>query len=254
MYSVVLVDDERLIVRGLSTVVPWEELGCRVAGTAYDGAAGLDLIRRERPDIVLTDIRMPNMDGLAMLAALKSEYPRMQMCVLTAYRDFEYARQALNLGVCRYLLKPSNMVELVEAVRVMTERLGKYAEEAPEEAADAEGNEAGSFVVQSALKYMREHSAERLTLSDVADHVYVSQWHLSKLINRYTEQSFFELIGGMRVERAKLMLSDPSMRVQDVALQVGYLDVAHFSKSFKKVTGMTPVEYRASLAGQEMPE
>ena len=98
---------------------------------------------------------------------------------------------------------------------------------------------------------MREHCAERLTLRDVADHVYVSQWHLSKLINRSTEQSFFELIGGMRVERAKLMLSDPSMRVQDVALQVGYLDVAHFSKSCKKVTGMTPVEYRASLAGQE---
>ena len=109
MYRVILVDDERLIIRGLSTVVPWEKLGCQVAGTAYDGAAGLELIRRLRPDIVLTDIRMPNMDGLTMLAALRSEFPRMQTAVLTAYRDFDYARQALNLGVCRYLLKPSNM-------------------------------------------------------------------------------------------------------------------------------------------------
>ena len=245
MYSVVLVDDERLIVRGLKTVIDWAGLGCEVTGTAYDGADGLELIRRLQPDIVLTDIRMPNMDGLKMLAALRSEYPRMQMSVLTAYRDFEYARQALNLGVCRYLLKPSNMDELVEAVRVMTQRLGERAgeEETPEAA------EAGSFIVQSALSYMREHCADHMTLSDVADKVYVSQWHLSKLINRHTHQSFFELIGSMRAERARLLLADPSMRVVDVALAVGYHDVAHFSKSFKRVTGKTPVEYRSSLAG-----
>ena len=134
MYRVVLVDDERLIVRGLSSVVPWEELGCEVAGTAYDGDTGLELIRQIRPDIVLTDIRMPNMDGLSkvvtitfflsvLLAALHSEFPRMQMSVLTAYRDFDYARQAINLGVCRYLLKPSKMDELLEAVRQMVSRL-----------------------------------------------------------------------------------------------------------------------------------
>ncbi|MBR4502036.1 MAG: response regulator [Clostridia bacterium] len=254
MYSVVLVDDERLIVRGLKTVINWAELGCEVTGTAYDGAGGLELIRRLKPDIVLTDIRMPNMDGLKMLAALRSEYPRMQMSVLTAYRDFEYARQALNLGVCRYLLKPSSMDELVEAVRVMTQRLGARAGEDEDEEETDEAAEAGSFIVQRALSYMREHCADHMTLSDVADKVYVSQWHLSKLINRHTHQSFFELIGSMRAERARLLLADPSMRVVDVALAVGYHDVAHFSKSFKRVTGKTPVEYRASLAGRPEPD
>ena len=82
MYRVVLVDDERLILRGLSTVVPWAELGCEVAGTAHDGADGLEQIRKIRPDIVLTDIRMPNMDGLTMLAAIRSEFPEIQMSVL----------------------------------------------------------------------------------------------------------------------------------------------------------------------------
>lgn len=246
MYRVVLVDDERLIVRGLSSVVPWAELGCEVAGTAYDGVTGMKLIHEVEPDMVITDIRMPNMDGLTMLAALKSEYPRMQMSVLTAYRDFEYARKALNLGVCRYLLKPSNMDEVIEAVRVMAEKLGAQKEDVSQE--ESESAEAGSFLVESALQYMREHCAEHLSLSDVADHVYVSQWHLSKLINRHTSQNFFELISSMRAERAKLLLADPSMRVQDVALEVGYHDVAHFSKSFKKVTGKTPVEFRAALA------
>ena len=81
----------------------------------------------------------------------------------------------------------------------------------------------------------------------MADHVYVSQWHLSKLINRHTGQSFFDLIGGMRIDRAKVLLADPAMRVHAVAEEVGYNDVAHFSKSFKRIVGKTPGEYRASL-------
>ena len=248
MYRVALVDDERLILEGLSRVVPWESLGCRVAGTASDGREGLALIRREQPDMVLTDIRMPNMDGLTMLAALHSEFPRMQMTVLTAYRDFDYAQQALTLGVCRYLLKPSKMDEIHEAVRFMAARLDALSppEEGSEEES-AEGGEAGSFIVNAALEYMRSHCAEHISLADVADHVYVSQWHLSKLINRHTGQSFFDLIGGMRIDRAKMLLADPAMRVHAVAEEVGYNDVAHFSKSFKRIVGKTPGEYRASL-------
>lgn len=246
MYRVVLVDDERLILEGLSKVVPWADMGCEVAGTACDGREGLTLIRRERPDIVLTDIRMPNMDGLTMLAALHSEFPRMQMTVLTAYRDFDYAQQAINLGVCKYLLKPSRMEELTRAVQSMT---AKMRELPPERAGadEAEAGEAGSFVVRSALEFMRRHCTEHISLTDVAESVYVSQWHLSKLINRHTGQSFFDLLGSMRIERAKELLADPAMRVHAVAEAVGYSDVAHFSKSFKKIVGRTPGEYRASL-------
>ena len=251
MYRVILVDDERLIIRGLSTVVPWEQLGCQVAGTAYDGAAGLELIRKLRPDIVLTDIRMPNMDGLTILAALRSEYPRMQMSVLTAYRDFEYARKALNLGVCRYLLKPSRMEELEEAVREMTRRLDALP------AGDGEEKEeraAGNFIVQSALAFMRENCGlQHLSLNDVATHVYVSQWHLSKLLNRETGQSFFDLLGSMRIEKAQKLLMDPARRIHEVAEAAGFADVAHFSRNFKKTVGCTPGEYRNGAPGRESP-
>lgn len=249
MYTVALVDDERLILEGLSRVVKWQELGCEVIGFASDGKEGLDLIRREKPDIVLTDIRMPNMDGLTMLAALRSEFPRIQVTVLTAYRDFDYAQRAINLGVCRYLLKPSKMDELLEAIRTMTERLNQQGP--AEEESPAEMGEAGSFIVRAALEYMQQHCTERISLADVADHVYVSHWHLSKLINRHAGQSFFDLIGSMRIEKAKVLLADPAMRVHAVAEQVGYNDVAHFSKSFKKIVGKTPGEYRASIGKQE---
>ena len=248
MYRVILVDDERLIIRGLSSVVPWQELGCEVVGTAYDGASGLRLIRELRPDIVMTDIRMPNMDGLTMLAALHSEFPRMQTSVLTAYRDFDYAREAIHLGVCRYLLKPSDMNELTEAIRQMAANLDALPPVQDEEP-DAAGSAAGNYIVQMALDYMKKNAAEpHLSLNDVAEHVYVSQWHLSKLLNRETGQSFFDLLGSMRIEQAKQLLANPALRVHEVAEQTGYADVAHFSKSFKKFAGCTPGEYRKSIA------
>ena len=247
MYRVILVDDERLIIQGLTRVLPWEKLGCEVADAAYDGASGLEKIREIRPDIVLTDIRMPNMDGLTMLAAIHSEFPEIQMSVLTAYRDFDYAQKALHLGVSRFLLKPSRMDELEEAFRFMVSRLkareGREEEKTEENTVAAAGN----HLVQAALSYMKEHCLEpHLALTDVAAHVYVSQWHLSKLLNRETGQSFFELLGGMRIEQAKRMLRDPALRIHQVAEATGYADVAHFSKNFKKYTGQTPGEYRNS--------
>ena len=244
MYQVVLVDDERLIIRGLSTVIPWAELGCEIAGTAHDGVSGLELIRSLRPDIVLTDIRMPNMDGLTMLAAIRSEFPGIQMSVLTAYRDFEYARKAITLGVCRYLLKPSNLDELQEAVKQMVSRLDAMPQ-LPEDPDDESVKEAGNHLVKAALAYMKEHCTEQhLSLGEVADHVYVSQWHLSKLLNRETDQSFFDLLGSMRIAKAKKLLADPALRIHEIAEMAGFSDVAHFSRSFKKIAGCTPGEYR----------
>ncbi len=252
MYRVVLVDDEHIILDGLARAVPWAEMGCAVAGTASNGAEGLQLIRAVRPDILLTDIRMPNMDGLSMIAALRSEFPRLQIAVLTAFRDFEYAQTALNLGVCRYLLKPSRLEELYEAIRTMTSRLDALPPmpegAGPEEDPAAAGSAAGNYIVHQALEYMQAHCAEHLSLGDVADHVYVSQWHLSKLINRHVNQSFFDILGRMRMERAKALLADSGLRIHAIAEQVGYSDVAHFSKSFKRFVGMTPGEYRDSLA------
>lgn len=245
MYRVVLVDDERLILEGLQKAFPWADYGCEVAGAAADGLEGLALIRRLKPHILLTDIRMPNLDGLSMVAALRSEMPGMQIAVLTAFRDFDYARQALYLGVCRYLLKPSSMDSLKEAVATMTANLRAAA---PGGAAEPQAeSEAGAFVARAAMKYIRAHYQEHISLTEVADQVFVSQWHLSKLINRHLKKSFLEIVNELRVEKAKELLRQPGRRIGDIAGEVGYGDVAHFSRTFKKLTGQTPLEYRGGL-------
>ena len=254
MYKVVIIDDEPIILEGLSKAVPWEKWDCYVAATAESGQSGVEIIQKENPDILFSDIRMPGMDGLAMIAALKSEHPHMQIAILTGFRDFEYAREAIRLGVTRFLLKPSKMEELEEAVSVMVQNLshmkertedGKAVQEEPEETA------AGSFIAQNAVKYIEENYMEKLKLSDVADHVYVSQWHLSKILNQHVEKSFSDILNQTRIEKAKELLWEPSLRIGDIAEKVGFLDMAHFSRVFKKFTGLSANEFRNQMKSEK---
>ncbi len=243
MYRVVLVDDEAIILEGLRRVVKWEDHGCQVVGTACDAPSGRQLVQKTQPHILFTDIRMPGEDGLTMLAGLRSEHPDMQVVVLTGYRDFAYAQEAIRLGVTRFLLKPSKMDEINEALDAAVARLDKLCLAEGEE----QGRNAGSFIVNQATKFMEEHYAEKLTLQAVADCCYVSQWHLSKLLNRYTGKSFYDLLNAIRIQKAKEFLSDPSLKIGQIGEMVGYADTAHFARTFKKLEGMSANEYRNSL-------
>ncbi len=287
MYKVVIIDDEPIIVEGLKKTVNWGNFQCQVVGVAFSGEEGLTLIRNEKPDIIFTDIQMPRLDGLTMIAAIKSEFPNTQVTILTGYRDFDYAQKAIRLGVARFLLKPSKMDELMEALEAMTgklKELGRDEEEKGREStlagagkeqvqlsekgtdskiggaflsktedADAPAGEelidstASSFIVKNAVAYIEENYREKLKLSDVADQVYVSQWHLSKLLNRYLGQNFSEILNGIRINKAKELLKDPALRIGDIADEVGFLDMAHFSRVFKKQVGISANEYRNQL-------
>ena len=332
MYKAWVVDDEPIIVKGITKMIPWEKYGCEAAGTASDGKEALALAEKIRPDIIFTDIYMPGMDGLLLIAALRVSHEDMEISILTGYRDFELAQKALNLGVTRFLLKPSSLTELEEALAVMTARLkkkgilpegkgqreegnagsgtgkstgsdagkstgsdtgestgsgiGKYtgsgtgkntgsgvgisAGTEAEMAADPavkntdaifddvssgdghpvtgiRNTPAANFLVNAALAYLEKNFCRKITLNEVAEHVYVSQWHLSKLINQYIGRSFTELLNAMRIDRAGKLLEDPAYRIADIAELTGFQDVAHFSRVFKKKEGMPPNEYRNRL-------
>lgn len=256
MYKVMIIDDEPMIVEGLSRSIPWEKWNCQVVATANDGLEGKELIEKHRPHIIFLDICMPEMTGLQLIAALKSEFSDLEITILTGYRDFDYAQQAIRLGVTRFLLKPSNMDELEEAITTMCENLKQKhissESEEESEAEEAQGHEsmASSFIVKNALHYIQENYTQKLTLSDVAEKTYVSQWHLSKLLNRHTGQSFSEILNNVRIDQAKKLLEDPSLRIGDVADAVGFMDMAHFSRVFKKQVGISANEYRNEVLGK----
>ena len=109
------------------------------------------------------------------------------------------------------------------------------------------GNAANSFIVRSALKYIETHYAEKLTLTEVAEKNYVSQWYLSKLLNKYTGKSFCDLLNQTRISKAEKLLEDPSLKIHEISDMLGFNDVTHFSKIFKKIKQVSPNEYRNEI-------
>ncbi len=115
-YKVLLADDERIIVEGISSVIDWEALDTELVATARNGIDAYEKIVQYRPDIVISDIRMPGMDGLSLVAKVHEEYPSIKFILLSGFSEFEYARTAMQFGVKSYLLKPCNEDRITEAL------------------------------------------------------------------------------------------------------------------------------------------
>ena len=116
MYKVVVVEDEEIARKGIIFTINWEALNCMIAGEAANGEEGAAVIRRLSPDIIVTDLKMPRMDGVEMIQMLRCEGNRAKFIILTAYGDFKYAQSAVKLGVSDYLLKPLKDGDLEQAV------------------------------------------------------------------------------------------------------------------------------------------
>lgn len=114
--KILIVEDEDLLRKYLSGLEEWETIGCEVAGTACNGREAMNMMAVCKPDLVLTDIRMPVMDGLELAAKLRESRPELPIVLLSAYNDFEYAKQGIKLGVADFLTKPVNLQELFEVV------------------------------------------------------------------------------------------------------------------------------------------
>ena len=117
MYKVFLVEDEIVIREGIKNKIPWEEEGFQIVGDVSDGELAFPMIIREQPDILITDIKMPFMDGLELSKLIKKEIPQLKIIIISGYSDFGYAQQAIDIGVSEYLLKPVTSAKLVAAVK-----------------------------------------------------------------------------------------------------------------------------------------
>ncbi|GBG06869.1 DNA-binding response regulator [Paenibacillus agaridevorans] len=261
MYKVLLVDDENRITRGLQQIIPWEQLRCIVAGTAYNGEAGLKLAEETKPDIIITDINMPYMNGLEMIAALKQNKHSIKFIILSGYSDFQYAQKGIQFGVLNYVLKPVDEHELERSIRqaiteIEDERLkndqiaslqaqyGKFNPgQAPLDAEEPEGHR-HKGMIQDIKNYINEHYAENLSLVTLADLFFINPSYLSQLFMKKTNTTFLNYLTSVRISKAQHLLKETDLKVYEISNQIGYKDTKYFSKIFERTTGLKPVEYR----------
>lgn len=247
MLRIVVVEDEPLARQGLVLAVDWAGMGCVVVGDAADGEEGYSVVQRTAPDLVLTDVRMPRLDGIAMIDRLQKNGCRSEFIILTAYSDFKYARKALKMGVVDYLLKPfEDDRELKSAVEKIRLRLSERARRDAVSCLFRFDIDKGSKskYTEDAIAYIQAHYAGSLTITACAHALSLSEGYLSRLFRKETGYTFNSYVTAYRIHVAMRLLHDHHMKVYEVAVQVGYTDTAYFGTLFKKKVGVSPGEYQ----------
>lgn len=125
MYKLLIVDDEEIEREGMVEFIPWEKYGIEIMGTAWNGIEALGKIRDERPDIILTDIKMPVMNGIELIKETRKIYPDVEMIVLSGYGEYEFTSQAMREGVKYYILKPCDEEKVTEIIEKVKEDIEK---------------------------------------------------------------------------------------------------------------------------------
>lgn len=246
-FSILLVDDERMIAEGIRIILESAGYDWSIAGIAEDGEEGLKAVHELDPDLVITDVKMPCMDGLEMIERLTSEGCRQKFIILSGYQEFEYARKALVLGVCDYVCKPIEEEEIIRAVQTVQEKMDEEKRQLESmmnrdrtEPDPGEGDE----TIDRMRRYIRENYAGELTLADLAAHFYMNASYVSQLFRKKTGMTFQNYLTGIRIREARRLLTQTSRMVYEISEQVGYSDTVYFSRVFEKVTGCRPSEYR----------
>ncbi len=265
MIGVVIVEDEAYIRKGMVITTPWEDLNCKVIGEAADGCEGYELIRKLQPDIVITDVSMPHMDGIQMLNKLEGQ--SLPECIIVSgYNDFSYAQQAIKLGVRDYLLKPIDDQDFYATLRklvahvVLKKNTAKerkrtqLIQEGKKILAGEEGFDSAydsrKIYVKQALDWIREHYSENIGIGDAAGELKISESYLSRLFKNYMGYTFVEYLTDCRIKRAIELLKDHHIKIYEVSERVGFKDPKYFGILFKKKVGVTPMTFK----NRYMPE
>lgn len=256
MKKILLIDDEKIIRDGLQAMISRMPGLAFEIGQAGDGEEALRAAEGMEPDVLLLDVRMPNMDGLAFLERYRAGGGRGKVLILSGYGEFDYAKKAIQYGAFDYLLKPVQRSVLFAALKRAVEALEEEQDRQPrsdgpqEERAEGQGvsaeapEKAVRKTITLARQYIGEHYKEALTLGDIAEYVEMNPSYFSVLFKKEMGVSFTAYLNDIRLREAMRLLRDSRNRVYEVALAVGFQDEKYFSKVFKKRVGQSPRDYR----------
>lgn len=249
-------EDEFYIRQGVLNSIDWPSLGICKVETASDGKAAEELLYL-RPDIVLTDIRMPYHNGLELAAMAKEADPDCEIIIISSYSDKEYLLKAISLSTVAYIEKPIDIGELTQAVFAAVKRrkeaqLLRQMQRGEEESDIRQWmpdptNESFSHITRLVLRYLEKHYADvSLSLDSIAEHAHLNASYLSDSFKKETGLNLKRLITEIRIKKASHLLQTTNLSVADVAMQVGYRNSNYFSRLFRQETGISPHDFRKS--------
>lgn len=239
MYSIMIVEDEELVRQGLTSLVNYEQFGMKVIDQAENGRIAWEKFQAQPADLLLTDINMPQLNGLDLAQLVREKAPFCHIIFLTGYDDFEFAQKAIRLGADDYLLKPFSKADIEEMLEKVKNKLDEEGKKAQVETLVDQGH---STELEEAIHSRLADS--QLTLKDLALQLGFSPSYLSVLIKKTLGLPFQEYLIQERMKKAKLLLLTTDLKIYEIADQVGFEDMNYFSQRFKQVVGVTPRQYK----------
>jgi len=250
LHRILIAEDEEIARRALRLAC--EKSGCpiKVVFEAATGRQVIEAISKVQPDIILMDVVLPGIDGLAATRYVHKLYPATKVAIISAYDKFDYAQEALRAGAVDYLLKPVRSAQLVALLEKLCADLD--AEDARkilslEENTDAPGYEQRSphyTALKRAEAYIAENYARALTLEQVAAQATMAPTYFSRVFKQELGYTFTEYLTRVRIEEAKRLLRTTTLPVADIGYAVGYQGLNYLTEIFKSVEGITPGAYR----------
>ena len=221
MIRAVICDDEKATCNIIRHFIEAEKLPIRIAGTAENGRAAWELIKREKPELVFMDIHMPYMNGFEIIQKIRD----CKVIIITAYDSFEYAQRALRLGASDILAKPVEFGQLRQAV---VRAVG--------------WNFTGNEMVDTLLVHIHEHFNQKMELSALTELVFCSESHMARVFKKHMGMSIISYVHKVRIEKSVGLLKENGS-VKETAEAVGYQNLNHFYKYFNQYMGMAPAAY-----------
>ncbi len=231
-YSIIIVDDEWLIRSNLSQLFPWDEMGFTVKGIFENGLKALSFIALEKVDVILTDIRMPIMDGLELANRAKTLDNDMQVVLLSAFDDFSYAQKAIEYSAFDYLVKPVSYNELIECFNSLHKKL--------DDTRCFQKQELTTSLFETYLK----NNIMSFDLKNAANHFQTTPNQLKKWIEEEYSNTIPNIINKVKMSKAKEMLDITGTRIFEIAKALGYSNSNNFTRAFIAYCKISPTDYR----------
>lgn len=245
MYEVYLLDDEKWLLESLYKSINWNKYHSTVVAKSTNSIEAYKEIKYRQPDIVFTDVRMPDMNGIELMEKLTKENCKSIFIVVTGHAEFEYVQKALDYNAVSYCLKPLEEDQIIEAlIKAQKKCENKRVLNALQKCDALEEGKSNNQTYHKVCDYIQTNFMFDITLQKIADKFHVNASYLSDLFKKESGMTYSAYLTELRLNYACALLKKTQSPVNEIADQCGFQNYVYFARIFKKIKGTTPTRYR----------